>query len=208
VDVSEIQKKKEVPLMRTRLVAAKQRLAFAGLLSTRLAEGAAAKAHLDLLERVAAALPPCGGYECVFSGLVDQEHGVFDRCGALYHIATQGGTARWHNPAPRATRGAEGEWERDQLLSHNSSGSDIDEECQPCSHTNLACSSTQYTSATILSKDIKRVLMESWEAARTPFAHRSSRFSSFFFGFFSSFSAFYFALRNGSGTLQKRPDKR
>ena len=50
---------KRTLLVRTRLVAAQQRLAFAGLLSDRLAERAAVPPpDTDVLERVAEALPP------------------------------------------------------------------------------------------------------------------------------------------------------
>ena len=97
-------------LVRTRLVAAQQRLAFAGLLSDRLAERAAVPPPgTDVLERAAEALPP-PAVECLFSALGDLE-GEFDRCGALYRIATQGSSASpdsvrpWQNPA--------GEWAED-----------------------------------------------------------------------------------------------
>jgi hypothetical protein len=97
-------------LVRTRLVAAQQRLAFAGLLNDRLAERAAVpQPDTDVLERAAEALPP-PAFECVFSALGDLE-GEFDRCGALYHLATQGNSASsgsvrpWQNPA--------GEWAED-----------------------------------------------------------------------------------------------
>jgi len=98
-------------LVRTRLVAAQQRLALAGLLNDRLAERAAVLQPdiTDVLERATEALPP-PAVECVFSALGDLE-GEFDRCGALYHIATQGSSASsdsvrpWQNPA--------GEWAED-----------------------------------------------------------------------------------------------
>ncbi len=86
------------PPVRTRLVAAQQRLAVAGLLSDRLANEVAVETYQDLLTLVAAAMPP-PVVACVFSGLVDAKGGVFDRGGALYHIATQGGTAAWQHPA-------------------------------------------------------------------------------------------------------------
>lgn len=100
-------------LVRTRLVHAQQLLAFAGLLNDRLAERAAcavARPDTDVLERVAKALPPATAVEFIFSALGDLE-GEFDRCGALYHIATQGSSASsdsvrpWENPA--------GEWAED-----------------------------------------------------------------------------------------------
>ena len=79
-------------LVRTRLFAAQQRLAFAGLLHDRLAErGLVPGPDTDVCERVAEALPP-PAVECLFSALGDLE-GEFDRCGALYHIATQGSSA-------------------------------------------------------------------------------------------------------------------
>jgi hypothetical protein len=88
-----------------------QRLAFAGLLHDRLAErGLVPGPDTDVCERVAEALPP-PAVECLFSALGDLE-GEFDRCGALYHIATQGSSASadisvrpWQNPA--------GEWAED-----------------------------------------------------------------------------------------------
>ena len=73
-------------LVRTRLVAAQQRLAFAGLLNDRL-QAERAQPDTDVLERAAEALPP-PAVECLFSALGNLE-GEFDRCGALYHIATQ-----------------------------------------------------------------------------------------------------------------------
>ena len=81
-----------------RSCAAQQRLALAGL-----AEEAAVVAHLDVLVLVAAIASETHGcilvehlhsYRFKFSGLVGATKGVFDSGGALYHIATQGGTAR------------------------------------------------------------------------------------------------------------------
>ena len=87
------------------------RLPLAGLINDRLAERAAVLQPdiTDVLERATEALPP-PAVECVFSALGDLE-GEFDRCGALYHIATQGSSASsdsvrpWQNPA--------GQWEED-----------------------------------------------------------------------------------------------
>ena len=91
----------EPPLIRTRLIAATQRLALAGLLSARLGHGAAVQPDMDLLTLIAGVRQPLV-VECVFSGWPYSGHpseGRFDRCGALHHIATQGGTTQWHHPA-------------------------------------------------------------------------------------------------------------
>jgi hypothetical protein len=90
--------------VRTQLLAAQQHLAFAGLLSDRLVDKVAGRlVDIDVIKLVAVALCNIATdtlmVACVFSGLVDAKRGVFDRCGALCHIATQGGTTAWQNPA-------------------------------------------------------------------------------------------------------------
>ena len=84
------------PPVLTRLVVAAQRLTIALSLNDRLGS-AAPQTNADLLSLVTAALPP-PAVECVFSGFADQQRGSFDCCGALHHIATQGGTVPWQLP--------------------------------------------------------------------------------------------------------------